>query len=34
MKKQNNFISTQIEKIKSSYVNIDPVKFIQTLKAF
>jgi len=34
MKNQNNFISAQIEKIKSSYVNIDPVKFIQTLKAF
>ena len=34
MKKQNNFISAQIKKIKDSYVNIDPVKFIQTLKAF
>lgn len=33
MKKQNNFIYAQIEKIKGSYVNIDPVKFIQTLKA-
>lgn len=34
MKNKNNFISTGIEKIKDSYVNIDPVKFIQTLKAF
>lgn len=34
MKNKNSFISTRIEKFKDSYVNINPVKFIQTLNAF
>lgn len=34
MKNKNSFISSRIEKFKDSYVNIDPVKFIQTLNAF
>lgn len=34
MKNKNSFISTRIEKFKDSYVNIDSVKFIQTLNAF